>query len=79
MSFPGFTAPASLGRYAGGLRAAGAAPSPAAEVVPARPCCSACDNACDDCFDCLDSGKPRSQCFACRWCFNCLRWCSHSC
>jgi hypothetical protein len=79
MSMPGFTAEASLGRTMTHSFAAGEGARFAGAVVPARPCCSACDQACDRCEACLDT-KPASQCrLFCSWCTRCSGWCTPTC
>jgi len=68
MSLPGFTAEAALHKISKSYHITGASVISAAQVVPAMPCCSARDYACDKCADCLDGAHPnrcRSICHSC--------------
>ena len=81
MRLPGFSAEASL------YRAGEQSPTMTSydinalliSVVPAMPCCSACDRACDRCEMCLDTSNPSTCRQICVWCNTCFGHCSPSC
>jgi hypothetical protein len=62
MKLPGFNAEAAVRARTGQSWSAGPVRDAAAGVVPARPCCSACDSVCDS-----DPNNP--------WCDRCYRNC----
>jgi hypothetical protein len=61
MKMPGFSAEAALRERSGQLWSATPVRATASAVVPARPCCSGCDNVCDHnpespwCIKCYDN------------------------
>lgn len=79
MKLPGFTAEASLYQTSKPYQINKIGVIFTTQVVPAIPCCSACDDACDLCYDCLAGPHPNSCGGICRWCHNCSGHCSLRC
>jgi hypothetical protein len=64
MALPGFTADASLGKFARGFRGQWSAWRPAPALQPAAcdpECAASCDDACEYCWE-LPSGAARAWC-----------------
>lgn len=66
MKLPGFRAEQSLHKSGNPYAVTRAVSAPGPGVIPAAPCCSACDWACS-----ADPPLP--------WCYTCLRYCNRWC